>query len=99
VARFRNTTSSPLDFFNELGMTVGPFAEFDWPAYDPDVHGAVPGCERIDKPRKRRTAAGQDDGQDDDTGSGTGDDTTTPNSDAGSGDGPAASAASEETPR
>ena len=46
--RIRNTEDVPL-VVGEAGVTVGPGGEFDWPGYDPDVHGAVTGCEPVDK--------------------------------------------------
>lgn len=101
---FRNVTSSPLDFFNELGSTVGPGGEFDWPAYDPDVHGAVTGCEPIDdpgaKPKKRRRPSddsGGDSGDRETGAPGQGDDGGQDNDETG--DSAAAAGTSEEDPR
>ena len=47
--RFRNTTAYSATV-TEAGVTVGPFGEFDWPGYDPEVHGVVPGFEPLDAP-------------------------------------------------
>lgn len=49
MARFRNDDGSVLTV-NDLMRAVGPFEEFDWPGYDPDVHGVIPGCTRLDAP-------------------------------------------------
>jgi hypothetical protein len=44
VAQFRNTSGYPLPF-PPLRRDIGPGEVFDWPDYDPDVHGAVTGVE------------------------------------------------------
>jgi len=51
MAKFRNDTGSVLTV-NDLSRQVGPGEEFDWPGYDPGVHGVIPGCVRIDEPVK-----------------------------------------------
>jgi hypothetical protein len=53
--RFRNTNPSPLTV-RDAGLTVGPFGEFDFPGYDPAVHGVIPGCEPVDAPYLRDAA-------------------------------------------
>lgn len=51
--RFRNTQDITLDV-QEAGVTVGHGGEFDWPDYDPEVHGVVTGCEPLDAPKDPR---------------------------------------------
>ncbi|HMH94143.1 MAG TPA: hypothetical protein VK586_24065 [Streptosporangiaceae bacterium] len=69
MAKFRNDTGSVLNSA-EFGL-IGP-GEFELDGYDPDVHGVIPGCTRLDVPEtteapddakppaKRGKAAGQD---------------------------------------
>jgi len=64
MARFKNDTGNAITVI-DLGRQVGPLEVFDWPGYDPVVHGPVAGCTRLDDPndgkRKRKDAgAGQD---------------------------------------
>lgn len=54
--RFRNTNPYPLTV-RDPGLTVGPFGEFDFPGYDPAVHGVIPGCEPVDAPAAAPDAA------------------------------------------
>jgi hypothetical protein len=49
MPRFRNNDGNVL-VVNDLGRTVGPYEEFDFPGYDPEVHGPVAGCTRTDTP-------------------------------------------------
>lgn len=51
MARFRSDQDYPITV-NDLGRVVGPREEFDWPGYDPAVHGAVAGCTRLDEPQE-----------------------------------------------
>ena len=55
MPRFRNNDGNVL-VVNDLGRTVGPFEEFDFPGYDPEVHGPVAGCTRIDAPAAKPSA-------------------------------------------
>ena len=59
MARFRNDTGSVL-VSEEFGVL--PPGEFDAPGYDPEVHGVIPGCTRLDEPpaRAARKAKGAD---------------------------------------
>jgi hypothetical protein len=50
MPRFRNNDGNVL-VVSDLGRTVGPHEEFDWPGYDPETHGPVAGCTRIDAPQ------------------------------------------------
>lgn len=67
MAKFRNDDGNVL-VVNDLGRTVGPFEEFDFPGYDPEVHGPVAGCTWLDapqdppaaKPSAKRAAADKD---------------------------------------
>lgn len=68
MARFCNDTGSVLTV-NDLGRQVGPYEEFDWPGYDPDVHGVVAGCTWLDAPEPATPSP------DDGTGAGTPEDT------------------------
>ena len=54
MPRFRNDTGSVL-VVTDLGRAVGPFEEFDWPGYDEQVHGVIPGCTRLDEPAPEET--------------------------------------------
>lgn len=65
MARFHNDTGSVLTV-NDLGRDAGPYEEFDWPGYDPEVHGPVAGCTWLDAPEPATPDPG------DDTGTGTG---------------------------
>jgi hypothetical protein len=69
MARFVNDHDYPLRSF-ELGRDIGPHEEFDFPGYDPETHGVVPGCRRLDETDKpaRRTRSKSDTGSNDDTG-------------------------------
>jgi hypothetical protein len=54
--RFRNTFPYTATV-TEAGVTVGPGGEFDWPDYDPEIHGVVAGMEPLDKAAKKRKTA------------------------------------------
>lgn len=56
MARFRNDTGSVLHS-QEFGLI--PPGEFDARGYDPEVHGAIPGCTRIDDPPKAKAGKGK----------------------------------------
>jgi hypothetical protein len=84
MARFINETSAALRSF-EHGWEVGTGAEFDWPGYDPEKHGATPGLSRLDAPpaadadppvkaRRKVPADGEPSGDNSEAGSGTGND-------------------------
>lgn len=47
MARFRNDTGSVL-VSQEFGVL--PPGEFEAHGYDPEVHGVIPGCTRLDEP-------------------------------------------------
>lgn len=47
MARFRNDTGSVLHS-QEFGLL--PPGEFEAHGYDPEVHGVIPGCTRLDVP-------------------------------------------------
>jgi hypothetical protein len=81
MARFRSDQDYPLTI-NDLCLTVGPRGEFDWPGYDPAVHGVVAGCTRLDAPQE---PAGDPSG----SGGGDGDRTPPTGRQDGSGDPPA----------
>jgi hypothetical protein len=49
LSRFRNDTGGVLKV-NDLMLTAGPGEEFDWPGHNPEVHGVIPGCTRLDDP-------------------------------------------------
>jgi hypothetical protein len=110
MARFVNETSSALTSY-EHGWQAGPGGELDWPAYDPDSHGATPGLRRLDaddppaprrrKPRTDDPAGGSGDDSGDGAGSGTGDDAQASNTEPpdGTATDDAAPAASEENPQ
>lgn len=51
MARFRSDQDYPITV-SDLGRVVGPRQEFDWPGYDPAVHGVIPGCTRLDEPEE-----------------------------------------------
>lgn len=51
MARFRNDTDGVLTV-NDLCQQAGPREEFDFPGYDPAVHGVVTGCTRLDEPQE-----------------------------------------------
>jgi hypothetical protein len=48
MAKVRNDTGSVL---NSAEFGVIPLGEFEAEGYDPDVHGVIPGCTRLDEPR------------------------------------------------
>lgn len=55
MARFRNDTGGVL---NSLEFGVIPPGEFEAEGYDPEVHGVIPGCTRLDEPKaKQKTTA------------------------------------------
>lgn len=55
MARFRNDTGSVL---NSEEFGVLPPGEFDAEGYDPEVHGVIPGCTRLDAPPPEAPPAG-----------------------------------------
>lgn len=69
MARFRSDQDYPITV-NDLCRVVGPREEFDWPGYDPAVHGVIPGCTWLDEPQK---PAGEPSGGQDADRSGHGD--------------------------
>jgi hypothetical protein len=56
LARFNNPTGSVL-VSQEFGLI--PPGEFDAPGYDPEVHGVIPGCTRIDDAPKAPARKGK----------------------------------------
>lgn len=62
MARFRNDTGSVL---HSQDFGVIPPGEFDADGYDPEIHGVIPGCTRIDeledKPSRKRKGADEQD--------------------------------------
>ena len=62
--RFVNDTDSTLRSF-ELGRDIGAHEEFDWPGWDPEKHGVIPGCRPLDKPVRRQRARDSGDTNDD----------------------------------
>ena len=55
--RFLNDTGSVITVA-DLGQTVGPYEEFDWPDWSRKVHGVIPGCVLLD-PEPEDDAAGE----------------------------------------
>jgi hypothetical protein len=55
MSRFRNDTGD-VRTVNDLGIRVGPFEEFDWPAHDVKVHGLPTGCTWLDAPESDAAA-------------------------------------------
>jgi hypothetical protein len=58
--RFRNDQSEPIRVY-EIGRTVAPGEEFDWPGWDRDEHGPIPGCALLDD---EPDGGGESDGDD-----------------------------------
>ena len=56
MPRFRNNDGNVL-VVNDLGRPVGPYEEFDFPGYDPEIHGPVAGCTWLDAPAAEAPAA------------------------------------------
>jgi hypothetical protein len=56
MARFRNDTGSVLTS-EEFGVL--PPGEFDVPGYDPEAHGVIPGCTRLEDELPARKKAGK----------------------------------------
>lgn len=59
MARFLNTTGSVL---NSAEFGPLPPGEFTLDGYDPDVHGVIPGCTRLDAPPPGPAPAAAPDG-------------------------------------
>lgn len=57
MPRFQNNDGNVL-VVADLGRTVGPFEEFDFPGYDPETHGPVAGCTWLDAPPPETEDAG-----------------------------------------
>lgn len=56
MARFRNDTGSVL---NSQDFGVIPIGEFEAAGYDPQVHGVIPGCTRLDEPEDKPSKRGK----------------------------------------
>jgi hypothetical protein len=57
MAKFRNDTGSVL---NSAEFGVLPPGEFELDGYDPEVHGVIPGCTRLDAPEQAEDAPESD---------------------------------------